>query len=83
MNTSNHFFDKNRNNTNLIWEGIRQFITLKSKVHPNIVQVKNKDITNPTSIANAFYKSFIGIGPNLSNTISDSSKPFTNFLKNS
>ena len=38
-------FDKNRNNTTLIWKGIRQLITLKSKskVHPNIVKVKGKE----------------------------------------
>ena len=38
------FFDKNRNNTTLIWKGIRQLITLKSKskIHPNIVKVKVK-----------------------------------------
>ena len=50
------FFDKNRNNTTLIWKGIRQLIALKSKrkFHPNIVKVKGKDITNPTEIANAF-----------------------------
>ena len=47
------FFDKNCNNTPLIWKGIRQLITLKSKskIHPNIVKVKGKDITNPTEIA--------------------------------
>ena len=38
------FFDKNRNNATLIWKGIRQLITLKSKskIHPNIVKVKVK-----------------------------------------
>ena len=37
-------------------EGIGQFIIIKSKnkVHPNIVKVKGKDITNPTDVANAF-----------------------------
>ena len=79
------FFDKNRNNTTLIWKGIRQLITLKSKskIHPNIVKVKGKDITNPIEIPNAFNNFFINIGPNLSKTILDSSKPFKNFLKNS
>ena len=79
------FFDKNRNNTTLIWKGIWQLITLKSKskIHPNIVKVKGKDITNPIEIANAFNNFFINIGPNLSKTILDSSKPFKNFLKNS
>ena len=79
------FFDKNRNNTTLIWKGIWQLITLKpkSKAHPNIVKVKGKDITNPIEIANAFNNFFINIGPNLSKTILESSKPFKNFLKNS
>ena len=79
------FFDKIRNNTTLIWKGIWQLITLKSKskAHPNIVKVKGKDITNPIEIANAFNNFFINIGPNLSKTILDSSKPFKNFLKNS
>ena len=61
-------------------ERIRQLITLKSKskVYPNIVKVKGKDIKNPTDIANAFN--------NLDNhvkIIPDSSKTFRNFLKNS
>ena len=66
------FLDKNRNNTTLIWKGIRQLITLNSKfnVHPNIVKVKGKNKTNPTQIANGFNNFFIDIGPNLS-TISD------------
>ena len=49
------FLDKYRNNTSLIWKGIWQLVTLKSKskVHPNMVKVKDKDTTNPTEIANA------------------------------
>ena len=56
MNTSNCFFDKNRNNTTLIWKGVPQLITLKykSKIHPNILKVKGKDITNPKDVVNAF-----------------------------
>ena len=36
------FFDKNRNNITLIWKGIRQLITRKSKskVRPNIEKGK-------------------------------------------
>ena len=77
-------FDKNHNNNTLIWKGIWQLITIisKRKVHLNIVKLKGKDITNPTKIANAFNNFFINIGPNLSKTILDSSKPFKNFLKN-
>ena len=79
------FIVKNRNNTTLIWKGIRQLFTLKSKskVHLNIVKVKGKDITNPTEIANAFNNVFKSFGSNLSKTIIDSSKPFQKFLKNS
>ena len=78
-------FDKNHNNNTLIWKGIWQLITIisKRKVHLNIVKLKGKDITNPTKIANAFNNFFINIGPNLSKTILDSSKPFKNFLKDS
>ena len=45
-------FDKNLNNTTLIWKRIRQLITRKSKikVDPNIVNIKDKDITNSTEI---------------------------------
>ena len=45
-------FDKNHNNTTLIWKGIRQLIILKpkSKVLSNIVKVKGKYITNPTEL---------------------------------
>ena len=59
------FFDKNRNNTTLIWKGIRQLITLKSKskIHPNIVKVKGKDIMNPTEIVNAFNNFFYKYWP--------------------
>ena len=65
MNTSKLFFDKNRNNTTLIWKGIRQLITLKSKskIHPNIVKVKGKDIMNPTEIVNAFNNFFYKYWP--------------------
>ena len=82
---SKFFFEKNRNNTTLIWKGIRQLITLKSKskIHLNIIKVKGKDITNPIEIVNAFSNFFINIGPNLSKSILDSNKPFKNFLKNS
>ena len=77
------FFDKNCNNTTLIWKGIRQLTTLKSKskIHPNIVKVKGKDIMNPIEIANAFYNVFMNIGLNLSKTILDSSKLFKTFSK--
>ena len=77
------FFDKNRNNITLIWKGIWQLITLKSKskIHPNIVKVKGKDIMNPIEIANAFNNVFMNIGLNLSKTILDSSKPFKTFSK--
>ena len=49
------FFHENRNNNTLIWKRIWQLITLssKSKVHPNIVKVKGKDIINPAKIADA------------------------------
>ena len=83
MNTSNCFFHENRYNNTLIWKGIWQLITLssKSKVHPNIVRVKSKDIINPAKIADALNTFLINIGPNLSKTILDSSKTFKNFLK--
>ena len=59
------FLDKNRNNTTLIWKGIWQLITLKSKskIHPNIVKVKGKDIMNPTEIVNAFNNFFYKYWP--------------------
>ena len=58
---------------NLLCEGIRQLITLKfkSKIHPNIVKVKVKDIKNRRKIANDFNNFFINGGPNLSKTILD------------
>ena len=72
-------------NLTVFLTGIWQLITLKykSKVHPNIVRVKSKNITNPTDIANIFNNFFIDIGSNLSKTIPDSSKLFRNFHKNS
>ena len=63
---------------------IRQLVTLKpkSKIHPNIVKVKGKDIRNPTETANAYNNCFyIDVGPNLPNAIPGPSKPFRNFLK--
>ena len=56
---------------------IRQLVTLKSKnkIHPKIVKVKGKDITNPTVIANAYNNCFyIDVGPNLPNAIPGPSK---------
>ena len=87
MNTSIHFFKKNCNNTTLIWKRIRQLLTpkSKSKIHPNTVKVKDRDIVNTVdiAIANVFKIFFIDFGPNLSKTIYGSSKPFKNFLNNS
>lgn len=81
------FFQKNGNNTTLIRKGIRQLLTpkSKSKIHPNIVKVKDRDIVNAIdiAIANVFNIFFIDIDPNLSKTIYGSSKPFKNFLNNS
>ena len=54
--TSKIMLKKNKNDTFLIWKGIRQLITLKhlSKRQPSIITVKGKDVTNPENIANAF-----------------------------
>ena len=44
------YLKKNKNDTSLIWKGIRQLITLeyKSKRQPSIIiTVKDKDVTNP------------------------------------
>ena len=71
-----YYFKKNKNDTSLIWKGIRQPITLKhkSKRQPSIITVKGKDITNPENIANAFNNFFTNIGPSLSKTILQSKK---------
>ena len=77
------FIDKIRNNITLIWKGIWQLITLKSKskVHLNIAKVKGKNITNPTEVATAFNNFFVNIGPNLSKTILDSINHLKTFSK--
>ena len=43
-----NYFEKNKNDTFLIWKGIRQLITLKYKNQrqPSIITVKGKDVTN-------------------------------------
>ena len=78
-------FEKNKNDTFLIWKGIRQLTTLKhkSKRQPSIITVKVKNVTNPKNIANAFNNFFTNIGPTLSKTIPQSKKNFKNFLNNS
>ena len=80
-----NYFEKNKNDTSLIWKGIREFITLKhkNKRQPSIITVKVKDITNPKNIANAFNNFFANIGRSLSKTVLQSKKNFTNFLNNS
>ena len=80
-----NYFEKNKNDTSLIWKRIRQLITLKHKKkrQPSITTVKGKDVTNPKNIANAFKIFFANIGPSLSKTILQSKKNFTNFLNNS
>ena len=76
--------DYYKNETSLIWKGIRQFITLKHKTkrQPRIITEKGKDITNPKNIANAFNNFFTNIGPSLSTSILQSKKNFKNFLNN-
>ena len=80
-----NYFEKNKNNTSLIWKGICQLITSKhkSKRQPSIITVKGKDLTNPKNITNAFNNFFTNIGPSLSKTIPQSKKNFKNFLDNS
>ena len=77
-----NYFEKNKNDTSLIWKGVRQLITLKhkNKRQPRIITVKGKDVTNPKNIANAFNNFFTNIGPSLSKTILQSKKNFTSFL---
>ena len=79
-----NYFEKNKNDTSLIWKGIRQLITLKhkSKRQPSITTVKGKDVTNPKNIVNAFNNFFTNIGPSLSKIILQSKKNFKNFLNN-
>ena len=83
--TSKIILKKNKNNTSLIWKGIRQLITSKhkSKRQPSIITVKGKDLANPKNITNAFNNFFTNIGPSLSKTIPQSKKNFKNFLNNS
>ena len=67
-------FDKNCHNLTLIgkeFSSLLHYCKVKSKVHPNIAKVKDKDIMNPTHITNAFNNFFIDIDPNLSKTIPD------------
>ena len=54
----------------------------KSKIQPSIIIVKDKNVTNPKNIANAFNNFFTNIGPSLSKTIFQS-KNFKNLLNNS
>ena len=83
--TSKIILKKNKNNTSLIWKGIRQLITSKhkSKRQPSIITVKGKDLANPKNITNAFNNFFTNIGPTLSKTIPQSKKNFKTFLNNS
>ena len=80
-----NYFEKNKNDTSLIWKGIRQLITLKhkSKRQFSIITVKGKDVTNPKNISNAFNNFFTNIGLSLPKTILQSKKNFKNFLNNS
>ena len=80
-----NYFEKNKNDTSLIWKGIRQLIMLKhkNKRQPSIITVKGNNVTNPKNIANDFNNFFTNIGPGLSKTNLQSKKNFTNFLNNS
>ena len=80
-----NYFEKSKNDTSLIWKGIRQLITLKykNKRQPSIITVKGNDVTNPKNIANAFNNFFTNIVPSSSKTICKSKQKFKNFLNNS
>ena len=60
-----NYFEKNKNDTSLIWKGMQQLIMLKheSKRQPSIITVKGKDVTNPKNIANAFNNFFYKYRP--------------------
>ena len=83
--TSKIILKKNKNDTSLIWKGIWQLLTLKhkNKGQLSIITVKDKDLTNPKNIGNAFNNFFTNIGPSLSKTILQSQKKIINFLNNS
>ena len=56
-----NYFEKKKTDISLIWNGIRQLITLKHKStsQPNIFTVKGKDVTNPKNrlcFQHFFYK---------------------------
>ena len=68
-------------NLNATWNVINKLIN-KGKPRNNFdhLKIENKEITNPTEIAQAFNQFFTNIGPELASKISSDNKHFTEYL---
>ncbi len=79
----NKYFLENTNDSKRIWNGIKQIIHFKPKTNQKVVKiVKNStEITDPMVIADSFNNYFANVGTNLANSISDSWKSPSDYLK--
>ena len=79
------YFEKNWNNINNTWKGIKSLISLKTKPSsvPTVLSRENADtITNPYDIANTFNNYSASIAETIKRSIKYSLKHFSDYLSN-
>ena len=79
------YFSNNRKNIQKIWKGIKEIINIKSKNfdHPTCLLDGDKNITNPTKMANTFNGYFTSIADNiLKKRKFEGNKSFQDYLTN-
>ena len=79
----NEYFLENRNDSKRIWNGIKQIIHFKPKTNQKVVKiVKNcTEITDPMTIADSFNNYFANVGTNIANSMPDTQKLPSDYLK--
>ena len=80
-----NYFSKHKEDLKKTWEGIREIINIKSKNndHPTCITHNNKNITDPTDIADTFNDYYTSIAENiLAKRKFNGHKSFKDYLKN-
>ena len=74
----------NINNSEKVWNGIKEIVHFKSKTSQKIIKIvqDNVELTDPKLVANAFNNYFANVGVNLARLIPDVNKSPLEYLKN-
>ena len=77
------FFDENKKKSSAIWKGIRTIVNLNNTSRKDIklLNDKDKNVCDPTKIAELLNKDFASVRPNIDEKIPKSLKHFKEFMK--